>query len=138
MGNASRIKGANGEREFIRLVRKLTGGAVELHRNLDQSRSGGDDCLGHDNFSFEVKRRKKVTDSDITEWWKQAVANAGEKHPVLAWRPDFQCWRVMVRPPYHLFGKDDPRGCFTMDIHLFCKLLVDKGSSCMGHYEKAG
>ncbi len=125
MGRKSLDKGKSGEREFIRLVSKLTGGVVQLRRNLDQSRAGGDDCLGHKDFSFEIKRRKKVTDGDITEWWRQTVGNAGKKDPVLAWRPDFQHWRIMVRPPYHLFGKNDPRGCFTMDIELFCKLLTD-------------
>lgn len=126
MGKKSLDKGKNGEREFIRLVRKLTGGAVELRRNLNQSRSGGDDCLGHEQLSFEVKRRKKVTDSDITEWWKQAVSNAKNKEPVLAWRPDFQSWRIMVRHPLHIFGETDTRGCVTMDIALFCKFMTDK------------
>ena len=137
MGKKSRDKGASGEREFINKVRELTGGLVILRRNLDQTRSGGDDCLGHEAFSFEIKRYRKVNDGDIRQWWKQAEHNAGRKHPVLAYRPDFQDWRVMVHPPYGLYPRFDYRGCFTMDIELFCKLLTDKKAREMC-YEKAG
>lgn len=125
MGRRSRDKGAAGEREFIRLVQKLTGGQVQLQRNLDQCRDGGDDCLGHQQFSIEIKRWKVFKDHDITHAWLQAADNAQrqDKTPVLAWRPDFQCWRVMLHPQVH-FPLDDVRGCFSMDIELFCHFLT--------------
>ncbi len=128
MGKFSRDKGARGEREFIRVVERLTEGQIVLSRNLSQSRDGGDDCLGHDNCSIEIKRRKQVTDADITNWWAQAVHQAAaiHKQPVLAYRRDFQCWRVLIHPN-HLFPLDDVRGCLSMDVELFCQCLLDKG-----------
>ena len=101
MSKKNRDKGAAGEREFIRLIENLTGGAVKLKRNLEQARSGGDDCLGHDVFSFEIKRYAVAKDGDISKWWQQAVANRGNKSPALAYRIDFQRWRVMIHPGYH-------------------------------------
>ncbi|WP_252180202.1 hypothetical protein [Endozoicomonas sp. 4G] len=125
MGKFSRDKGATGEREFIQLVDKLTHGQIQLKRNLDQCREGGDDFLGHDQFSIEVKRWRRFKDRDITDCWTQAANNAGRlnKLPVLAWRPDYQCWRVMIHPQLH-FPLNDVRGCFSMDIELFCHLLT--------------
>ncbi len=126
MGKFSRDKGATGEREFIQLVDQLTKGQVQLKRNLDQCREGGDDCLGHNQFSIEVKRWRRFKDRDITDCWTQAASNASrlKKLPVLAWRPDYQCWRVMIHPQLH-FPLNDVRGCFSMDIELFCHLLIN-------------
>ena len=137
MGKMSRNKGAAGEREFIRAVDRLTNGAVRLSRNLEQSRQGGDDLVGCETFSFEIKRHRKVTDSDISQWWKQAVGNAGHKHPALAYRPDFQHWRVVVHPPYEWYPVDDVRGCITMDLELFCRLLMNH-QILQCFYEKTG
>ena len=125
MGKHSRNKGATGEREFIQLVQQLTGGQIKLRRNLDQCRSGGDDCLGHDRFSIEVKRWKRFTDKDVTQCWHQTSDNAAQqdKLPVLAWRPDFQCWRIMMHPQVY-FPLEDVRGCLSMDIELFCYFLT--------------
>ena len=124
-GKHSRTKGAAGEREFIQLVNQLTDGQVALKRNLNQCREGGDDCLGHDLFSIEVKRWKSFKDHDITHCWLQAVDNAvtQDKYPVLAWRPDFQCWRILMHPQLH-FPLEDVRGCLSMDIELFCHFLT--------------
>lgn len=126
MAKMQRDKGKAGELEFIKLVRHLTGDGVVLERNLGQSRSGGDDLNGHPLFSFEIKRRKSVTDAMVTGWWQQAVDQAltRGKQPVLAWRQDKQCWRVMVHPETAGFKVDDPRGCLTMDIELFCRCLT--------------
>ena len=124
MGKKSRTKGANGEREFIRTVDILTDGKVRLRRNLEQARNGGDDCLGHDVFSIEIKRHKSAREGDIGRWWKQTVNNSGDKHPALAYRLDFQRWKVMVHPPYDFFPLNDSRGCITMDIDMFCQILL--------------
>jgi len=126
MGRFSRDKGARGEREFIRAVARLTGGKVRLSRNLSQPRDGGDDCLGHDHWSIEIKRRSQWPgDAEIALWWQSAVANARRfgKQPVLAWRKDHQDWRVML----HLqqgFALDDVAGCLTLSAALFCHYLV--------------
>ena len=125
MSKKSRTKGAAGEREFIRLVEHLTGGAIQLKRNLEQTRSGGDDCIGNDVFSFEIKRYATAKDGDIARWWQQAVANCGGKSPALAYRIDFQRWKVMIHPAYPFFKLNDCKGCFTLDIEMFCRLLLD-------------
>ena len=130
MSKMQRTKGATGEREFINIVKRLTDHAVVLNRNLDQSRSGGDDLNGHHLFSFEIKRRKTVTDAMVTGWWLQTVDQAVRKgkQPVLAWRQDKQAWRVMVHPETVGFDLDDPRGCLTMDVELFCRCLTQPES----------
>lgn len=133
MGKKSAVKGKNGEREFIRQVSRLTHGCVELSRNLSQCRDGGDDCLGHDVFSIEVKRRRDaISDAQVAQWWAVCVSNAQlrHKHPVLAYRQDFQSWKVMLNL-CEPFGLEDVRGCLTMDIELFCHWLIQPG--CIGH-----
>ena len=134
MSKKSRNKGAAGEREFIRIVEHLTGGVVKLRRNLEQTRSGGDDCLGHEMFSFEIKRYSSAKDGDIAKWWQQAVTNCGGKSPALAYRIDFQRWKVMIHPAYPHFKLNDCRGCFSMDIELFCRLLLD--DQALTHVQK--
>lgn len=123
----SRNKGAGGEREFIGLVDRLTGGAVKLQRNLTQCRDGGDDCIGHDKLSIEIKRRANAADSDVGNWWHQAVKNcSADKLPVLAWRRDYQRWNVLVHA-HHAFPLDDVRGCLTLSLELFCHCLTHPG-----------
>ena len=119
-------KGKSGEREFIRTVYRLTDGAVELRRNLRQSRDGGDDLSGIRGFSFEVKRFRRVSDALIRDWWCQAQRNARaqNKTPVLAYRADKQGWKVAMHPN-HYFEEPDVRGCMTMDVELFCQFLLD-------------
>ena len=126
MAKSQREKGKIGEREFVKLVRELTNDSVVLSRNLNQSRNGGDDLNGHHIVSFEIKRRKTVTDAMITGWWHQTVDQAEKKgkQPVLAWRQDKQCWRVMIHPETAGFNVEDLRGCLTMDIELFCRCLT--------------
>ncbi len=119
-------KGKSGEREFIRTVYRLTDGKVELHRNLKQSRDGGDDLRGLKPFSFEIKRWARTSDALIRDWWTQAQRNARarNKTPVLAYRVDKQSWKVAMHPN-HYFKEDDVRGCMIMDVELFCQFLLD-------------
>lgn len=101
----SRAKGADGEREFSRLVLDSLG--VRLARNLEQSRSGGHDLepVGDDpaaqalgRFAIEVKRWATVTPAMLGKFWQQAESQAARasRIPVLAYRGNRQEWRVLV------------------------------------------
>lgn len=96
MGAMQRTKGAAGERDFAKLLGGLL--AVDLKRNLDQTRDGGHDLKGSDlisGWAIEVKRAKKAL---LPAWWNQTVeqAVAAGKRPALAYRLDNHKWRVVV------------------------------------------
>ena len=106
MGAFERTKGANGEREFARLIHEHLG--VRMQRRLRQYQSGGCDLDVHPddtglaagylaNCSIECKRAAKVTQGVIDAWWHQAVEQADrECMPVLAYKGDRQPWRVRL------------------------------------------
>ncbi len=125
-GKKSCRKGKHGEREFIRTVYRLTNGDIELQRNLNQSRDGGDDLSGYGNFSIEIKRWKKITDALVRDWWTQCQRNAKQKNkvPVLAYRADQQDWKVMMHPNKY-FKESEVQGCLTMSAELFAQYLLD-------------
>ena len=93
----SRTKGKVGEREAIQIMRDYLGEDYEFTRNLVQTRSGGHDIIGPDNFPFaiEVKRAKTPL---INQWWAQAKdqADRAELIPALWYRLDRKPWRVIV------------------------------------------
>ncbi|PJE80662.1 hypothetical protein CI610_00323 [invertebrate metagenome] len=127
MGSQERDKGGRGEREFATVIRELTSGEINLTRNLEQVRNGGADLDGHDAFAFEIKRRRDPpTDATLTGWWMQTVDQAlvQNKKPVLAYRQDRQSWRVVVHME-HGFRLEDPRGCLTMDVEMFCRFMKE-------------
>lgn len=101
----SRAKGANGEREFCRLIFEHLG--VELVRNLNQSRTGGHDLTptgtdpvstALDAFAIEVKRYREITPAMLAGFWHQAErqAHRAAKAPALAYREDRREWRVLL------------------------------------------
>lgn len=94
-------KGAEGERELARLLIGWAGPkqALELTRNLEQTRSGGHDLVGLEGYGMAVEV-KRVETKSIAEWWRQAVRQAekaGNLIPVLAWRQNRQPWRFRIR-----------------------------------------
>lgn len=104
----SRAKGANGERELAGLIQSELG--VRLIRNLEQTRSGGNDLVVHPEedspvasqlarYGFEVKRHHTATQSQIAGWWGQTETQAASKGliPLLAFRADRQDWRLVVQ-----------------------------------------
>ncbi len=104
----SRAKGANGEREFSRLILEHLG--VSTARNLEQSRQGGHDLmpvgtdpvsLALDAYAIEVKRYAAITPAMLAGFWEQAESQArrASKTPALAYRADRQEWGVIV--PLH-------------------------------------
>lgn len=109
---SSRDKGKRGELELSNDLAAELG--VRLERNLDQCRNGGCDLLPAehpDNWgpierelakhSIEVKRQARP---QLSAWWEQTVeqAKASGKRPVLAYRLDYQQWRVRI--PLREFG----------------------------------
>ena len=94
----SRRKGKGGELEFAKVIEQEIG--IRLHRNLDQTRQGGDDLdplyIPPLWFSIEVKRKVSFNDAHIEKAWRQAIANCGNKYPLLAYRADRQKWRIMI------------------------------------------
>ena len=98
----SRNKGAVAERKVSELFRVTFG--CELVRNLDQARSGGSDLkiVNVDRgeryrysrllrqFSIEVKRYARVTETDISGFWNQACNQARRENgwPMLVVQED--------------------------------------------------
>lgn len=122
MGSSQRNKGANGERELAKLLYDRLG--VELHRNLDQSRSGGYDIEGLPDFAIEVKRQEKL---EVGKWWNQTCEQAEKVNriPVLAYRQNRRPWvfattlrffRVLDWEPYNV----------EMDIDTFCYVVRER------------
>ena len=91
MSASQRTKGASGERELVRLLRDQLGDDT-ITRNLDQVRDGGGDILLQE-WVIEVKRCRRAS---FGTWWRQAVAQAGDRQPALAYRLDRQPWRVRI------------------------------------------
>ena len=142
MGSKSPIKGADGEREFCKILGELTGIDC-LERNLEQRRSGGHDILINSSsemtllpheretmtrlnqLAIEIKRHNKAPASAISEWWQQTCKQATRinKSPLLAFREDRGRWQVIVpcsmeRPVSDLIGT------IRMDIELFAEHLL--------------
>ena len=123
VGVNGRVKGADAEREFIRLLQPVVNkvqyreglGSVEpyltgpiLHRNLDQTRVGGHDICGLDWLAIEVKRCETL---EIDKWWEQTLRQAEEADgatPVLAYRQSRKPWNVVmwVSPMHHWFDEE--------------------------------
>jgi Holliday junction resolvase len=116
-GLRSRRKGANGERELIRLLRDELGDIVS--RNLSQTRDGGRDILGLPGYAVEVKRCERI---ELTAWLRQAREQAAEGEvPVVAWRRNGHPWRIYLE----------------MDLLGFCE-LVREGITTGDDNEKRG
>lgn len=104
-GKMSRDKGQRGEREFACLIQEwsapviaLVGNAeaIELRRNLMQSREGGHDLVGIPWLAVEVKRQENLA---LPAWWRQTVEQAERVGaiPFLAYRQNRCPWRFRLR-----------------------------------------
>ena len=103
MGKMQRTKGATAERELLKLLSDGLG--LNLTRNLTQTREGGADCDDLEGYALEIKRHETL---QLTTWWKQAVEQAGNKVPVLAYRQSRKPWVFVV--PMSCLNKDLPAG----------------------------
>lgn len=90
MSASQRRKGASAENELAILLGEWLG--MSLKRQLGQERDGGADIrLGRAHI--QVKRCETLA---IPAWWRQAVADAGDGLPVLAWRQSRKGWTFRV------------------------------------------
>lgn len=105
MGNMSKQKGKQGEKEVVMLLQQVID---ELYLPINcrpilrqTEKSSGFDLTGVHGLAFEVKRRETL---QLNQWWLQAKAQAltatqqdtrGAKwRPVLIYRQNRQPWRV--------------------------------------------
>lgn len=94
MSGRSRNKGKVGERQF-RDVLRAAGFAAERgcqHRGGPTSPDVVCEALGR--FHFEVKRQERLR---LLAAMDQAITDAGERMPVVAWRPNRSGWVCMIR-----------------------------------------
>ena len=93
-GRSSRNKGAAGEREVLKLLGEELG--VILQRNLQQTRSGGADCIELKGFALEVKRQESLS---RPAWWRQACKQAEDlgKEPMLLYRRSREPWSAWIK-----------------------------------------
>ena len=104
MGSMQRNKGANAEREFVKILQPVVdrvfgSGQVMMARNLMQTRDGGFDIAGLEWLALEIKRQETLS---LAAWWEQAVRQAGEDRvPVLAYRQNGKKWRVRMQVQLH-------------------------------------
>ena len=103
MGKMQRTKGATAERELLKLLSDGLG--LNLTRNLLQTREGGADCDDLEGYALEIKRHETL---QLATWWRQAVEQAGDKVPVLAYRQSRHPWLFVV--PMCCLNKDFPAG----------------------------
>lgn len=130
MGASQRRKGANGERELVRLLGDELG--RDVVRNINQVRDGGHDLLGVSPFAIECKRAAKP---ELRKWWVQTVDQAIQVHmkPALAYRLDRQGWQVLVplgdlapdKFPTYVW-EYDLRFAATLSLPAFCTLVREE------------
>lgn len=90
MSASQRRKGARAEVELANLLTERLG--VVVKRRLGQERDGGADIrLGRAHI--QAKRCETLA---LSAWWRQAVADAGDDLPVLAWRQSRKGWTFRV------------------------------------------
>jgi hypothetical protein len=115
-----RNKGAAAEREALELLGiwlapAYVGRGLEvpkLLRNLEQVRSGGQDIVGIDWLSVEVKRHETIT---LRPWWEQTLRQTGEGQvPFLLWRGNRMPWQARTRVQALHAGK----GVSTLTVDL--------------------
>ena len=102
-GARSRNKGANAEREVLRLLGDELG--VALMRNLTQTRGGGADCLEVAGWAIEVKRCEQLS---RPAWWRQACRQAEQAsaRPMLLYRRSRESWTAWI----HTTGNSSREG----------------------------
>jgi hypothetical protein len=111
-----RQKGAEGEREVIKLLTPLIVDAMKelecpqemvdaalkmVQRNQNQSAVGGNDLSNTFGMSIEVKRQEQLS---VNTWWKQccAAAERNNELPVLIFRQNRKPWRVRTYGFLHI------------------------------------
>lgn len=96
-----KAKGASAERELAELLTywgSLASVTLILKRNLEQTRNGGHDLTGLEQYGLAVEC-KRVEKLDLPAWWAQAErqANVISCLPVLAYKQNRKPWCFKIR-----------------------------------------
>ncbi|NLS96655.1 MAG: hypothetical protein GXX96_31350 [Planctomycetaceae bacterium] len=94
MGRKSRDKGAAGERELARELSRLLGVEARRGRQYHGGPGSPDVVVEIPHVHLECKRTERLR---LYEALEQAIADAGEKVPVVAHRQNHKPWVVIVR-----------------------------------------
>lgn len=95
MGAMQRRKGANAEREVVKLLRQR-GFKAQRTAQLQSGKvvdSTAPDVTCVPGVHLEVKRQERIL---VEEWCRQAEGDCGENVPVVVWRRSAQPWRVTL------------------------------------------
>ena len=106
MGINIRQKGADGEREIVRVLNVIITRVLTLYgiaipnepiaqRNQNQTAVGGNDLSNVFGLSIEVKRQEALS---VNSWWQQCTADAerNNEFPVLLYRQNRKEWRCVL------------------------------------------
>ena len=89
-------KGKRGEREFVQFCKKH--GFLEARRGQQYSGIEGEDIVGLPFIHVEVKFYGKKEDLNIQKALEQAIKDAGDKIPIVAWRINYQRgWNITMK-----------------------------------------
>jgi len=89
-------KGKRGEREFVQFCKKH--GFLKARRGQQYSGIEGEDVVGLPFIHVEVKFYGKKEDLNIQKALEQAIRDADNKIPVVAWRINHQRgWNIVMR-----------------------------------------
>ena len=89
-------KGKRGEREFVQFCKKH--GFLEARRGQQYSGIEGEDVVGLPHIHVEVKFYGKKEDLNIQKALEQAIRDADDKIPVVAWRVNHQRgWNITMK-----------------------------------------
>lgn len=118
MGANPRTKGADGERQVIKMLVPIVKEVMTeldypadeiiaadqcIQRNQNQSAVGGNDLTGTFGISIEVKRQEQLS---INTWWKQCceAASRNNELPLLIWKQNRKPWRIRTLGFLHVMG----------------------------------
>jgi hypothetical protein len=115
-GNQSRNKGANAEREIVRMLQPIVDKIYKvydmeeiplLERNTLQCNKGGSDIAGLEWMALEIKRQETL---DLDKWWEQSrAATKKGQTTILLYRQNGRKWRCQTHGAL-IYGNDIASG----------------------------
>jgi len=89
----------------------------DIKLTIGSGNSESDADLISDEYIFELKRYKKVTDAMIDEWWLKVCEEAfnlkPERTPVLIYKEDYRESKVVT---WVIFKGEEIRGTMSLDL----------------------
>ena len=95
MVHKSKRKGNNFENKVYKEMRKIL---PDIKLTIGSGNSEGDADLISDHFIFELKRYKRISETQYKQFWKKLTdeAEQHDKQPVLIFKEDYRNARVMI------------------------------------------